>query len=240
MRTLCPESERVPTTQGSSRVSDESGSQLHSRNLTPWRDPRFIYRDRKERMSFLYKLLEREIRFWREVALERRRQGLSCCTVCAAVTEDCTDTICEDCETALFEPDRYTWFKRCMMGEEAFQIAPLEGPELQKRMKRSENHDIFLREYIWNSRYGPIDDDGDWAWNLNFYAKLEEPFIIYGSFTRSGLLVDGFAKSMYGTFYAEGQKASVKKPECSQKHRGRVRKVLKRTRIHPNMISDDD
>lgn len=175
--TLCPESERVPTTQGSSRASDESGSQLYSRNFTPWRDPRLLYCDRKERMFFLYKLFSREIRFWREVALERRRQGLSCCTVCAAVTEDCTDTLCEDCETALIEPGRYTWFKRCMMGEEAIQISPLEEPEPQKRMKRSQNHDLSLREYIWNSRYDrPTDDDDDWAWNLDFYAKLEKPF----------------------------------------------------------------
>jgi hypothetical protein len=177
MRTLCPESERVPITQDSSRASGESGSQLYSRNFEPWRDPRLIYMDRKERTFFLYKLFSREIRFWREVTLERRRQGLSCCTVCAAVTEDCTNTICEGCETALFEPGRYTWFKTCMMGEEAFQIAPLEGPELQKRMERSQNHDLSLRQYIWNGRHdGPTDDDGDWAWNLDFYAKLEEPF----------------------------------------------------------------
>jgi hypothetical protein len=111
------------------------------------------------------------------VALERRHQGLSCCTVCAAVTEDRTVTICDNCETALSEPGRYTWFKCCMMGEETFPIAPLEGPELQKRMEQFRNHDPFLREYIWNGRHdGPTDDDGNWAWNLDFYAKLEEPF----------------------------------------------------------------
>lgn len=177
IETLCPESKRLPVTQGSSRASDASGSQLYSRNFSPWSDPRFLYTDRKERMFFLYKLFSREIRFWRQVALKRRRQGLPCCEICAAVEEDCTGTICEDCETALFEPDRYTWFTCCMMGEQAFQIAPLEEPELQKRMERSENHGLSLRQYIWNKRYdGPTDDDDDWAWNLDFYAKLEEPF----------------------------------------------------------------
>jgi hypothetical protein len=164
----------TPITQGSSRAPNEAGSQLYKRNFVPWSDPRLVYIDRKERMFVLYKLFSREMQFWNSVARERIAQGLSCCKYCAAMGED---DVCEACEDVLNDPNRYLWFKACVMGEKPFRVTSLKGPVLQQRLKRSQNHDLSLREYIWNGRYdGPTDDDGDWAWNLDFYDKLEEPF----------------------------------------------------------------
>ncbi|KAJ4303245.1 hypothetical protein N0V90_002138 [Kalmusia sp. IMI 367209] len=167
-------SSRIPVTQGSSRAPGESGSQLYERNFSPWRDSRLLYRDRKARMFILYKLFSREMRFWRNVARERKAQGMSCCECCAAIGEE---DVCNACTDVLFDDGRYTWFKLCLKGEEPFTVAPLEGLDLQRRLHSSENHELSLREYIWNRRHdGPTDDDGDWAWNLDFHTKLEEPF----------------------------------------------------------------
>lgn len=167
----------IPATQGSSRDAGDCGSQLYERNFAPWTDNRFVYTDRKDRMFVLYKLFSREIQFWRATARDRRAQGLSCCECCAKIGKD---GICYACEDVLEDPCRYQWFKDCLMGKQPFEITPLEGPELEKRLRQSQNHDYSLVQYIqyiWICRNGdPTDGDGDWAWNLDFYAKLEEPF----------------------------------------------------------------
>jgi hypothetical protein len=164
----------IPVTQGSSRDPNESGSQLYRRKFAPWSDPRYIYTDRKARMFILYKLFSREMQFWRVVARDRVAQDVRCCEYCAAMGEH---DICDACKDFLYDRNQYSWFKGCVKGEEPFLVTALEGHDLQKRLDRSENHDLSLRQYIWNGRYnGPTDDDGDWAWNLDFYAKLEEPF----------------------------------------------------------------
>jgi hypothetical protein len=164
----------MPRTQGSSRDFSESGSQLYKRNFSPWRDPRFIHLDRRERMFVLYKLFTREIAFWRDVGRDRRAHGLSCCECCAAIGDD---DICQACTNFLEDPNRYRWFKDSLLGKSPFTIKTLDKTELQKRLARSQNHDLSLTEYIWNGPYcGPTNDDDDWPRNLDFYAQLEEPF----------------------------------------------------------------
>lgn len=164
----------MPRTQGSSRDLGESGSQLYERNLSPWRDRRLIYMDRRECMFVLYKLFTREIAFWRGVGKERRAQGISCCECCAAIGDD---DICRACTIFLREKNRYKWFKDSILGKCPFTLKSLDKAELEERLERSQNHDLSLSEYIWNGPYdGPTNDDDDWAWNLDFYAQLEEPF----------------------------------------------------------------
>jgi hypothetical protein len=62
----------------------------------------------------------------------------------------------------LDDPNRYLCFEACLLGKESFKVTPLEGLDLQERLNRSQNHDLAVREFIWNSRYqGPTDDDVD-------------------------------------------------------------------------------
>jgi hypothetical protein len=133
-----------------------------------------LYMDRRERMFVLYKLFTREVAFWRDVGRDRRAQGLSCCEFRAAIGND---DICRVCTNFLQNPTRYEWFKDVLLGKSLFTIKTLDKTELEERLKRSQNHDHSLDEYIWNGPYnGPTDGKDDWAWNLDFHAQLEEPF----------------------------------------------------------------
>jgi hypothetical protein len=168
---------QIPVTQGSSRAPNASGSQLYERNISPWQDNRYIQKDRRERMFVLYKLLSREISFWRTSARDRKAQGMSCCECCAAVSMIEDNGICRTCNAVLQDPNRYQWIKDCLLGKPPFTIKTLDEDGLGERMSRSENHDLSLRQYIWSGpHHGPTDDEGDWAWNLDFYTELDEPF----------------------------------------------------------------
>lgn len=164
----------MPVTQGSSRNLRESGSHLYARRLSPWRDPRYVYLNRRARMFVLYKLFSREISFWRDVAKNRAAQDIVCCQCCAAIGEE---YICNECDDVLQDPNRYQWLVDCMLGKPPFTFTDLPKEELEERLSRAQNHDLFLMEYIWSSPFaGPTNDDGDRAWNLDFYTPLDRPY----------------------------------------------------------------
>ncbi|KAI0594917.1 hypothetical protein F4775DRAFT_571898 [Biscogniauxia sp. FL1348] len=164
----------MPITLGASRSPSESGSQLYRRNLSPWVDPRYIYINSQSRMFILYKLFTREINFWKDVARERERNGVSCCRLCAALGEN----ICLDCEHFLADDNQYEWFRNAVLGEPPLRLQDLSKEEVKTRLRSIRGRYPKLKGNISPRPHGFMNYDGniDWAHKLDFYSKLDEPF----------------------------------------------------------------
>lgn len=161
----------TPVTQGSSRATTESGRQLYERNMTPWIDHRLFQYDynSRERTFILYKLLSRELSFWRSVAQDRRTQGLSCCECCSFPGYD---HICEVCQAVLDDPRRPNWIKAHLLGEKPFDLKKLSEFGIKKRVDYTNSvHRGFVVSVI-RSR----ESEDTWALCLDFYPLLYEPF----------------------------------------------------------------
>ncbi|KAK1753960.1 hypothetical protein QBC47DRAFT_385270 [Echria macrotheca] len=80
----------VPRTQGAPRLRNprKEGRAMFIRELSPWRDPRYMYPDVSTHMFLVYKLLSREKAFWAGVCLEKLRRGVESCKVCAAEDQE--------------------------------------------------------------------------------------------------------------------------------------------------------
>ena len=161
-----------PITQGSARISSESGRQQYQRNWAPWQDQRYKPTYTEQRKFVLYKIFSQEIAFWRSVAASRRAEGLNCCRCCAAPGPI---DVCEFCQGILDDPNRYTWMKRCLKGEAPFQLTKPSADELRRKL-------WFFQQYpgtkVFDLHRGAVkgNDDDDWARLLDFYPRLNEPF----------------------------------------------------------------
>ncbi|KAK0612267.1 hypothetical protein B0T14DRAFT_531878 [Immersiella caudata] len=168
----------APIILGSPRLPDGCGSsQLYKRNISPWIDPRYIYKNGPSRMFILYKLFTREILYWKGIAQERKKNGISCCPLCAALGDH--DTMCVACEEFLADDNQYHWFRNAVLGKQPLQLNPLSEEALKTRFKNMNEHYPVLRHNIAPRPYGPhpdYDGNADWAWKLDFYAPLEDPF----------------------------------------------------------------
>jgi hypothetical protein len=170
LRLLAKLESKTPVTQGSSRDLSECGSQLYERNMWLYSD-NSIY-EPQSRMFILYKIFSREISFWRDVARDRRAQGLFCCKCCAAIGEH---DICQACNLVLQDPNRYQWFKDCLVGK-PFTITALNKSKLKKRQDRLRSQ-LFKAISLALQTGGPLQiSDNEWALNLDFYPQLDDPF----------------------------------------------------------------
>jgi hypothetical protein len=166
----------LPVTLGGSRSPYRCGSQLYWRNLSPWIDRRYVHLNSQSRMFILYKLFTREIFFWKGIARERERSGISCCRLCAALGEH---NICKACEEFLADDNQYDWFRNAVLGEPPLQIKSLSEEEIKMRLRTVGDSYPKLNENITPRPHGGFDNyDGnvDWANKLDFYSKLDEPF----------------------------------------------------------------
>ncbi|KAI0449454.1 hypothetical protein F5B21DRAFT_509141 [Xylaria acuta] len=165
----------LPVTLGASRSPDGCGSQLYRRNLSPWLDPRYVYLNSQSRMFILHKLFTREIFFWKGIARERERSGVSCCRLCAALGEH---NVCMACEELLADDNQYDWFRNAVLGEPPLRIKDLSEEEVKIRLRTMSDGYPVLREDITPRPHGFDNYDGniDWAKKLDFYSKLDEPF----------------------------------------------------------------
>lgn len=168
-------SSEVPTAIGTSRSPDACGSQLYQRNTYPWRDRRYVYSNSQSRMFILYKLFTKEIRFWKGIARERERNGVSCCRLCAALGEQ---DICIACQDFLRDENQYEWFKDAVRGEPPLLIKDLSEEQVKTRLWAMHDYRT-LNEYFKPQSYGFSYYDGnidDRAEKLDFYPKLDHPF----------------------------------------------------------------
>ncbi|RYP66853.1 hypothetical protein DL771_007575 [Monosporascus sp. 5C6A] len=165
----------LPSRQGSPRIPDGvvSGAYLHKRTLVPWSDPRRLGRKPEARMFLIYKLVSREIKYWKEVAAARKAEGSWACAWCAEVEVGMPrgSVVCDECFME-GEYEMFDWFRNCLMGEPAFPV--VEG-----------NRDDYEEEEEDEDEEEEEDeDDGEslrqlnvrWNQALRGYPALEEPF----------------------------------------------------------------
>jgi hypothetical protein len=168
-------SSEVPTVIGTSRSPGACGSQLYRRNIYPWTDPRYNYRNIQSQMFILYKFFTQEIRFWKGIAKERERSGMSCCRLCAALGEQ---KICRACREFLADQYQYEWFKNAVRGELPLSMKDLSDEEVKERFRII--HDDYLAQ-VGDIASRPrglrrYDENIDWATRLDFYSKLNDNF----------------------------------------------------------------
>lgn len=165
----------VPTVIGTSRSPDACGSQLYQRNISPWITRCLPYANSQSRMFILYKLFTKEILFWKGIARERERSGVSCCRLCAALGEQ---DICMACQVFLADENQYEWFKNAVRGEPPLPLKGLSEEEVKKRfLTMSKDKPTLSEEITPRPRgFGNYDGNIEWAKKLDFYSKLDDPF----------------------------------------------------------------
>jgi hypothetical protein len=174
----CAASDGPPSRQGSPRVADgaESGAYLLKRTLIPWSDRRRLGGEEKVRMFFIYKLMSREIRYWKQVAAVRNAEGTWACAWCARVGDEAdgeSGDICDECweastgDTIVEGEDEvmFDWLRNCFMGEPPFPA--IEGA--------TEDEDtLFEQDMLFEHPLPPLDVR--WNQALSAYPALENPF----------------------------------------------------------------
>ena len=163
---------KAPVTQGSPRASSESGRLQYKRNLAPWQDSRSAPTYCEQRRFVLYKIFSQEIAYWRSVAENRQAEGESCCSCCAKVG---SVDICRSCQKILNSPNYYTWMKRCLRGEAAFELLKPSAEEMESRLDYFQQCPGISARWMFRGPKKGLDDD-DWASLLDFYPRLNEPF----------------------------------------------------------------
>jgi hypothetical protein len=117
-------------------------------------------------MFLIYKLISREMRYWREVADAQRTSGTWACALCADVVDERwrEGKICFNCFDRLDDDETFDWFRNSLLGEPAF-----EAPDGGATDGGEESEDeLFLDELpSLNVR---------WNRALRAYPALEERF----------------------------------------------------------------
>jgi hypothetical protein len=154
-----------PVRQGSPRGA--TGKWLLERRLYPWSEPGYINGNLPMRLFIIYKIVTREIRYWRSVAQERRGQGIDCCQICAG-EEQVLDALCSQCEFELQAGSHERWFRKALFGQ------------------RPIDHEAFIPdpERSWRDgyeRFNLKDHEADdinlkFERNLSFYEDLDKGF----------------------------------------------------------------
>ncbi|KAL2871431.1 uncharacterized protein BJX67DRAFT_342232 [Aspergillus lucknowensis] len=151
-----------PIRQGSSRPG--TSADLFSRNHYPYQEPGYIYTNIARRIFVIYKVVTREVRYWRAIAKERKDQGVHCCDICACELE-IGDQICDKCWDEI-DTVGEIWFENALLGKQPIEYRPLD-PEAQEfgRNTRFEM-DAFEVSNI-NVKFEK---------NLSFYEQLDEEY----------------------------------------------------------------
>lgn len=155
----------LPDHQGSPRVSDGamSGGYLRARTLIPWSDPRRIGQVPEMQMFFLYKLISREIRYWKHIATVRKAEGLQVCQWCAKIYEEGDDSgfVCHECLVDAADSE-FDWVGKCLRGEAPFSTDSDDSEE--------EEADVFSDF----EGLPPLNER--WKEAIGVYPELERPF----------------------------------------------------------------
>lgn len=152
-----------PVRQGSSRPG--TSADLFLRNHYPWQEPGYIYTSIARRIFVIYKIVTREVRYWRTIAKECKDQGVDCCDICTGEVET-GDKICNECSAEIFVQVYEFWFENALLGKQPIDYRPI-NPELQ--------------EYAQNERFKmddheASDTDVKFEKHLSFYEELDEVY----------------------------------------------------------------
>lgn len=151
---------------GSPREQDAvvSGRYLLTRTLIPWSDPRQGRGMSEERLFFLYKLVSREIKYWKDIAVKRRAEGLGACDWCAKAlpTVQPIPAVCRMCLNTETD-NKFDRFYRSLTGEDRSATEAESGAG-----NAGEVHIIPSER--------PLRLNARWNRVLRGYPDLEEPF----------------------------------------------------------------
>ena len=153
----------VPATQGSPRLSAESGSYIFTREYIPWQDRRLLSRNTQERIFTIYKLMTSEILYWKEKAERLNARGIACCQICAGPTEgDLTNPdSCSMCKIAMGDYSGPSWVLDFMLG-----ITPFSEGDTD-----SDSYDSDSVNFLRLSRRGV-----SWKKSLAGFPSLDKGF----------------------------------------------------------------
>ncbi|KAJ5738051.1 hypothetical protein N7493_001206 [Penicillium malachiteum] len=151
-----------PVRQGSTRPG--TSDDLFSRKFYAWREPDYIYTDISRRVFLIYKIVTKEVRYWRAIAKERKDQGIDCCDVCAREPE-MADGLCYQCSEKFLKVNEL-WFQNALLGEQPIAYEPLE-PDSPK-YGRHKHFDF--------KGYEIKDINAKFEKHLNFYEGLDEEY----------------------------------------------------------------
>ncbi|KAJ5364539.1 uncharacterized protein N7496_010252 [Penicillium cataractarum] len=152
-----------PVRQGSSLPG--TSADLFSRNKYPWSEPGYISWNIAARIFIIYKIVTREVRYWRNIAKECKDRGIDCCDICAGEVEIGVK-ICNQCGDEIFDKVDEFWFENALLGKQPIDYRPI-NPELQ--------------EYAQNARFKmnsheARDINVKFEKNLSFYEELDEEY----------------------------------------------------------------
>jgi hypothetical protein len=152
-----------PVRQGSPRPG--TSANLFLRNHYPWREPEYLCSKIVKQIFIIYKIVTREVRYWRTIAKECKEQGIDCCDICAGEV-DIEDKICYQCSEDITYDVHELWFKNALLGKQPIDFRPI-NPELQ--------------EYGRNVRFHMDDHEASdinvkFEKNLSFYEDLDEGY----------------------------------------------------------------
>lgn len=157
---------RPPVRQGSPR--GETCEWLFTRELYPWHKPGYINVNVKMRVFIIYKIVTREIRYWRSIAQERRSQGIDCCEICAS-EEEVVDAMFEQCYAKIYvRTSRENWFLKALVGEQPIDYDPFNPDPKDKGRQGYERFELKHHEVH--------DLNVIFERNLSFYEDLDKDF----------------------------------------------------------------
>jgi hypothetical protein len=154
-----------PVRQGSPH--GETGKCLFERRLYGWSEPGYLHFNLSMRLFIIYKIVTREIRYWRSIAQERQNQGIDCCEICAG-REQVLDALCDQCDFELRAGLHERWFGKALRGQTPIHHEPfIPNPEGSRK-------DGYQR-FKLNDHEGS-DLNLKFERNLSFYEDLDEDF----------------------------------------------------------------
>ncbi|KAJ6092114.1 hypothetical protein N7467_004083 [Penicillium canescens] len=152
-----------PVRQGSPRPG--TSAYLFLRNHYPWQEPGYINSNIARRIFVIYKIVTREVRYWRTIAEERKELGIDCCDICAGGVE-IGDKICDECSDDISLQVNQFWFKNALLGKQPIDYRPI-NPELQ----------VYARNARFEmDAHEASDIDVKFEKNLSFYEELDEGY----------------------------------------------------------------
>jgi hypothetical protein len=169
---------RLPVRQGSPRELVTSGRYLLQRNLFPWMDHRRHARRSDSSLFMAYHLMTMEIRYWRDVARQRRDRGILCCRCCGATdllseVEDMGGfnaivlcQVCFVCRREIRMPAYPRWVADALAGDHSIKWRP--------RPRYNPDDDDLNIPSTYPRRYWRISPDEELHYYESCYKRISK------------------------------------------------------------------
>ncbi|KAI9148924.1 mannitol 1-phosphate dehydrogenase [Paramyrothecium foliicola] len=140
----------------------------------------FIYTSAKRGRLFIsYKLIFRELDYWRNVSKERKDRGIVCCPNCAGEVHH---EKCRECIGFVMDRSQYQKKQDSAAENSIAVLQRLSGEELREKIDYATKLFPFSNEgsYVPRDEYQNYDAHADWVGHLGKYPHLDRPFLDIG------------------------------------------------------------